>query len=80
MMRLLPFVMRMLMTPRGAARLARPAARRDNRDISVIASRIMIAMLFLLGETCSLESLEAGTLGATSAPRMALDAQLTTRW
>jgi hypothetical protein len=41
----------------------------------------MIAMLFLLPETRgrSLESLEAGALGATSAPRMALDAQPTTR-
>jgi hypothetical protein len=48
---------------------------------SAIASGIMIVMPFLLPETLgrSLESLEAGTLGATSAPRMALDAQPTRR-
>jgi len=48
---------------------------------SAIASGIMILMLFLLPETRgrSLESLEAGALGATDAPRMALDPRPTTR-
>ena len=47
---------------------------------SAIASGIMIVMLFLLPETRgrSLESLEAGVLGATAIPRMALDPRPTT--
>ena len=41
----------------------------------------MMLMLFLLPETRgrSLESLEAGTLDAMRAPKMALEAQPTTR-
>jgi sugar phosphate permease len=48
---------------------------------SAIASGIMIMMLFLLPETRgrSLESLEAGTLSATSTPRMSFDPRPTAR-
>jgi len=48
---------------------------------SAIASGIMMLMLFILPETRgrSLESLEAGTLGVTGAPQLALEAQPTTR-
>ena len=48
---------------------------------SAVASGVMIVMLLLLPETRgrSLESLEAGRLGATAVPRMAFDPRPTTR-